>query len=277
MGRRALIAASGLAFLASGAVADAKIEYLKSKAKPVKASKQESQKLACPSGMHVLSGGVYTTGGSLEDEVAGSAPFDGADRDKQADDGWRGAINAGATDEKMRTYAICSNTLRTTYRQAKFDYAPTGLITGTEPECPGSSEPVGGGVTVPGNSTQVPIVVSYPDAGGWGSGLISYAGDGKATAHAICSGEPGIANTSASESTSANTQNRIDVSCPDGSSAIGGGGVFVPDSDDDVELATLNPSDGIDDDEKPDDGWTTWFNNQTSSSADTVTFVVCLG
>ena len=162
MGRRALIATLGMAFLASGAVADAKIERLKSKPKDVPAGKQATQKLACPQGMHVLSGGAYTSGSSLEDEVAGSAPFDGRDRDKRPDDGWKGEINAGPEDETMRTYAICSNTLKAVYKDEELDYSPTGLVEGVSVGCAVDTTPIGGGIGVPGKDTQVVVGSDLP-------------------------------------------------------------------------------------------------------------------
>ncbi|MDX6586309.1 MAG: hypothetical protein QOI31_782 [Solirubrobacterales bacterium] len=271
--RRAIAAALAISLLAGGTIAEAKIERLKSKQKEVGAGEQASQKLKCPNGMHVLSGGVYTTGSSLEDEVAGSAPFDGPDSDKKADDGWRGAINAGPAAKQMRTYATCSNSVDATYKRADFAFGGNFEAEKTQVDCPDGTEPIGGGLTVAGKSTERPLATSNrifsPSSFSlWESGLRTLAA-GTAVAHAICSDDPGLSVASGGGSVGPHAQTDYAASCPAGTTAIGGGGTYGPGDDggEALELASLLPSDGDDADGKADDGWTTWFNNEHASNS----------
>ncbi|MDQ2675802.1 MAG: hypothetical protein M3Y34_03255, partial [Actinomycetota bacterium] len=101
---------------APGAAATTKV--LRGDFIPVGAGEQAAQKVRCPAGLRVSGGCVYTTGSDLEDEVSDSYPIDGGDGDAKPDDGWKGAVNGGPGGAEFRTWAICTDAIKLSYRSA---------------------------------------------------------------------------------------------------------------------------------------------------------------
>jgi hypothetical protein len=231
--------------LLAAPTASATIVGLARKYNPVPADGQATQKLACPKGMHVISGGGYTTGCSLDDQLAQSAPFDGRDDNRTPDDGWLAPVNAGLQDRKMKTFATCSDKLAVVYKHRSSN------LTGVGPEsfvqCPTGKIPVGGGVTVDGRPPDTPMAASTPGSEGWYSWTRSPNGN-VGVVYAVCarlgSGESKITYHPRTENVAAQGQSLVTARCPKGSRLLGGG-AFAPDAGDEtaaVDLAALDPS-----------------------------------
>lgn len=277
-GSGALVLLAALAL--SDVAAEAKVKIVEGQFKEVAAGEQGSRKLACPREMQVVSGGAFTGGSSLEDEVADSAPYDGKDDDKKPDDGWKASINAGAGSVEFQTWAICSDTLKLTYRSRPSEDALQGEF-GTPP-CPVGTLAVGGGMEVKGRSIDTPLKGSRPTQTGdaWSSYAFSpnFPPGLKGVAHSVCAKSDKIQYVNNSKMVPNQTQDDVEAQCPSGTKVIGGGGGGG--NFDGVELASILPSDGSDDNSKPDDAWTTWSNNEDTGSAgqDAIGSVaVCLG
>jgi hypothetical protein len=260
--------------------AGAKIVGLAGKYKPVPADGQATQKLACPKGMHVLSGGGYTTGSSLDDQLAQSAPFDGRDDNKTPDDGWLASVNAGLQDQKMKTFATCSDKLAVAYKHHSSNLTAAG------PEslvlCPTGKIPMGGGVTVDGHPLDTPMAASTPGSAGWYSWTRSPNGN-VGVVYAVCarrgSGESKITYHSRTEDVAAQGQRLVTARCPKGSRLLGGG-AYAPDAGDEtaaVDLAALDPSNAAETLKQPWTRWEGWLNNATTISQALTTTAICRG
>jgi hypothetical protein len=268
-----------LALVVGGSTADAKTKIIKGKSKTVPANEQATQKLPCPSGMQVVGGGAYTDGATLEDEVAESAPYDSRDDGKKPDDGWRAAINAGPSEQQMHAYAVCSDSLKLTYKSRPAGPASGGGGYGESP-CPNGTKAVGGGMTVKGNNTNAPLKNSRPilDGGAWASmSIFMMSPETEGVAYSICADSDKIQHVTDGAMQASQTQLEVVVSCPEGTRVIGGGGGGG--SFDSLELASLNPEDGDDDNSKSDDGWAVWTNNESNDAASAAVsaYAVCLG
>ena len=272
-----LVPAALVALAFGSASADGKITRITSPNKRVPALGQATQKAPCPKGTHVLDGGAFTTGGSSEDEVAESAPYDGRDSNHRPEDGWLGSVNAGAEQAMTVTYAICSDSIGAVYRRQV-----VGLSTDSAggPECPAGTNPIGGGVAIAGKSTDLPLVSSFPGQTPFPSWQWAVQNNlhpaVNATGYSICSDSARVHYAShLLDVISPHSQHPTPVPCPAGTRVIGGGGYL---SDGFGEIASLHPSDGDDANGRPDDEWTTWFNNQAANdTADGNAVAVCFG
>jgi hypothetical protein len=160
-------------------------------------------RVACPRGTHVTGGGVklpvaYEDGGWLES----SAPFDGADGDSKADDGW--TVSGGVEERrvKMKLTAICAEGgARGGFGKLKYatgsGSAPTMNYGEASATCPGSARVTGGGVTTQGVAFH-PMTISSPfdsatdtnarPDNGWQGEFDNYSNSdpGLITAYVIC-------------------------------------------------------------------------------------------
>lgn len=254
------VLAIALATMLPGA-ASAKTKVLHGDFTPVGVGEQVSQKLRCPAGTRVSGGGAYTTGSGLEDEVSDSYPFDGKDADTKPDDGWKGAVNGGSASQ-MRAWAICTNAVRLTYRSAPVQ--PVSFGGQVTVPCGAGQRPVGGGIGVPGKALTSPlkgtVLSSFPM--GWQSSVINMTSPAP-TAYAICTPSDRVEHSGGSKNLGPGLQGSHSVGCAQGSKVLGGGGTGL--HTDQLEIASLLPSDGADANGKPDDGWTMWFNNESAS------------
>jgi len=272
---------AGAAFLVAVAVtataapgAAAKTKVLRGDFKSVGPGQQVSQKVGCPSGLRVSGGGTYTDGSSLEDEVADSYPFDGRDEDTKPDDGWKGAINGGPGGAQMQTWAMCTDAVKLTYSSAPAQ--PVSFGGRVTVPCPAEQDPVSGGMRVPGKLVTSPLKGSILSGlpAGWESSVINLTSP-TPTGYAICSPSKRVEHAGGSLNLGPSSQGKLEMPCPDGSTILGGGG--TGDSTNQLELASLLPSDADDDDGKPDDGWTTWFNNESATETDSMnSHALCL-
>jgi hypothetical protein len=264
-GRAGLLVAAVTAgaALAPGAAAD--VDVLRGMLKPVGPSEQVSQRVPCPDGLRVVGGGAYTSGSSLEDEVSDSAPFDGKDADAKPDDGWIGAVNGGGEPEEMRTWAICTDAIKLSYSSALAQ--PVSFGGEAEAPCPAGQDPVGGGMRVKGKTTTSPLKASIQNAlvMGWQSAAINVPDPPNlATGYAICSPSNRVEHAGGSQNMTAGDQDDLEMPCPSGTRILSGGGAGI--SSNQLEIASLLPSDAGDQNARPDDAWTMWFNNESVSS-----------
>lgn len=268
------VAVAATAALAPGAAAD--VDVLRGKFKPVGPGEQVSQKVRCPDGLRVSGGGVYTTGASLEDEVSDSAPFDGKDADAKPDDGWIGAVNGGAEPEAMRTWAICTDAIKLSYSSVPAQ--PVSFGGEATAPCRAGHDPVGGGMRVKGKTTTSPLKASIRNGFviGWESSAINVLDPpNAATGYAICSPSNRVERVGGSLNMAAGDQDDLEMPCPPGTHILSGGGAGT--SSNQLEIASLLPSDGDDQNTKPDDAWTMWFNNESVSSTGSMnSHAVCL-
>jgi hypothetical protein len=252
-----------LALVPTGA--SAKVVTVRGELKPVAPSVQVVEKVRCPAGLRVTGGGVYTEGATLEDEVGDSYPRDGRDRDAKPDDGWVGSVNGGALGAAMRTYAICSDALRLSYRRVPAQ--PTSFGGSASSPCRAGYAPVGGGMRVKGKSVDSPLKGSIANGNvlGWDSAALGLSAPAdQATGYSICSPSKKLEDVGISMNLGTKSQGRLDSQCPAGARVLSGGGNGVS-AFGALEIASLLPSDGSDGDSKPDDAWTMWFNNESAS------------
>jgi hypothetical protein len=290
----------GIAFIALLALTPTRAEafalVVQSAAKPVPGSGQATQKEPCPKGRWVTGGGVLTTGSTLEDEVADSGPYDGSDQDRKPDDGWRTSVNAGPDGAHMTTFAICEDYSPTVYRTSTTAYAP-GDIGSFETLCPTDTKAVGGGMSVSGRSTRMPLRSTAPLLGfdGWGANAANPTQKTvNAKVTAICMpvayhdfSVEGVHYTSRSldpmsqeavvgPELTLNDAPRLGCPYP-GPGRVYGGGAAVSfyDGPGDAEIASLYPVDGDDADSEPNDAWKAWFNNEATGTRTGSAIVVC--
>jgi hypothetical protein len=266
-----LLVAFGLS--AAPANAGISIKYVQSSSKPVPAGEQATKSVSCPLGMRVVSGGVYTGGVTVDDEVAESYPSDGPDPDDRSDDAWTGTISAGAADTFVRTHAVCAAGIPLTFRKEKSDLAPgPQQATAT---CPTETYSVGGGIDLAGKSTKRTIYTLQAGGATVASRRVWYNGVNNDTAntveaisHVICRPATFAVEVGfSSGSVNPGQQGSLIAHCPAGTKVIGGGAITFPAAT--SEIASVKPYDDEDEGSRPDDGWIAWFNNSGGTSSNT--------
>jgi hypothetical protein len=265
-----------IAACVAAAPAGAKTVIVKSHKKDIPDGGQATQKLPCPQGMHVLSGGGYSTGGSLGDQLAESAPYDGHDHGSRPDDGWLASFNSlTLSGRRMLTFATCSDSIRATYRH----HASNLTAFGTESvvECPDGTHAVGGGLTVAGDATDAPMGASVTFTGGTWVSWTEF-GNGDGVVHAVCAKGHGFTYPTQTESVANGFQSFVVATCPPGSKLIGGGAVAVDVGEETaVSLASLDPTDPDGRFQPPWRRWEGWLNNESGSAQNLRTVAVCHG
>lgn len=255
-------------------IADAKVarasyfEYV-STSRVAAAKSRTSDRAPCPKNRVVVGGGVYTSGGSLADEVASSAPYDGKDADRRPDDGWFGEINAGQGDATMTTYAICAPFLGVSYRKNSSEASPAKRSDESTP-CPEQAPlAYAGGVRTFSSSTKVSLAATIRADGQaiWES-TVNNATTKKVpfTTYVICADFRPEAYGAITSGDADVGQQSASVSCP-GAYHVVGGGVRVGGGLH-ASIASLRPEDDPDPNENesrnaPDDIWKVWLNNGT--------------
>lgn len=100
---------------------------------------------SCPRGTHVLGGGHYNNRGFGVVEAAHSGPYDGGDRGRAPDDGWR-AVLQRRDSVTATAYAICAP-LMPTYVRKRVDVEGGATVT-VRPSCrDAGDEPTSGGTS----------------------------------------------------------------------------------------------------------------------------------
>jgi hypothetical protein len=236
--------------------------------RPAASGVQTANVARCPDGTVVLGGGVHTSGTSLADEVATTAPFDGRDGDRRPDDGWIGEVNTGGAPATMTTYAICAPFGGVVYPARSKDVR-SGTRELAVVGCPRTHRGVGGGVRTIGTSTRTVVAESSRRLGGWrGAVNNDLAKRTTFTTHAICIRASVIGAVTITNGNQAPPgRSFLQQTCftVDPTHAISGGGSI--DGGLQGELAGLFPiDDGSDADSVRDDGWQIETNNQSSGN-----------
>lgn len=257
--------------VAPRADAATKIKVVRSDAKVVKPGRVASQRIACPKGMSVMSGGVSVTPGALT-ALAESLPFDGRDKDEQRDDGWRAvAINLDATKIKMRAYAVCSKGIPLLHIAFAVAAAP-GLKQDVV-NCPVGTEVVGGGVGLRTKDTGTRMVGSSPADGNDADSERDDRWFGEMfnpTAEPIPMTIAGICAEGTHDYTVATGNNNgvafeTSVVCADGSPLVGGG-VFFAGSSSDLSVQSIYPEGPF---------WKAIGANQSGAGIDQTVVAIC--
>jgi hypothetical protein len=128
----------------------------------VPASKSKTLTATCPKGTHALGGGEQNQEPYNSVFLRQTYPFDGADKDKKPDDGWRTRVqNREAHKVSVNTQAVCGKELPK-YVVVRF-LAPSGLETGQETaSCPPETFVYAGGMSAPAKSN-VAINATFPN------------------------------------------------------------------------------------------------------------------
>lgn len=275
-----LVGAVGLALPACASAATysaGRLIYVVKNA-PATAGTQSSKSARCPAGTEVTGGGAFTSGTTVDDEVATSAPFDGGDRDAHPDDGWLAEINSEAAQGHVMTvYAICAPFSNLRYAHVKASVDPNVGRT-VHVACPQGTRPVGGGAQTSSASTAIALRQTFPwqrplsdmDFEGWqGTANNLSASPKKVAVYAICRHVTTGANYNYTGSFSGATpllqSSDTTPACTGGLHASGGGAFIKAGLQGD--LASTAPLDTAGDvDAAPDDDWTSRFNNETGTT-----------
>lgn len=186
-------AVSALAICSKGV----KLRY---RAKIVGASQLITAKLGCGKGKgwRVTSGGVWSVSGGSA--INSSHPYDGNDRDRAPDDGWRIRILRGGIPGSVTIHVICARGLKLAYKRSKkVAIGPgneTAQVRSLAPGCGKKRHVVGGGPKLTGLINRARIVSSIPVDGPdadkvpddrWRSKAVNFGGSGiTMRAFAIC-------------------------------------------------------------------------------------------
>jgi hypothetical protein len=255
----------------------------------VDADKQGELPVKCPKGTFPVGGGAYTSGSTLEDEVASNAPYDGKDQDRRPDDGWIAEVNAGPniSGVTMVTYAVCAPFDHLAY-VAKESVAKPQRRHGVLARCPAPTTlTLGGGVMTTGRSTQVALGDTEPehvsdDRFGW-TGAVNNgrSKEERFTVWAVCRkmSVKGTTGDSQRAQDVPTGQHSYDMPCyePGGDRHVLSGGTGLPDIGLQGEVASTLPFDDASDvDSTPDNGWTSWLNNESLTPATRDTSSFCM-
>jgi hypothetical protein len=265
--------------VASAAVQQVSYFSYVSVSKQAPAGNQTATVARCPAGRVALGGGVSTTGGTMDDEMATTAPFDGRDRNRRPEDGWIGEINTGSQPQTMTTYAVCAPFSGISY-PAKMRSVQPGTRRGAEVACREGHALLGGGVRTAGDSTRLVVAESTPPelpAVRWRSAVNNGLGkERRFTTFAVCMRVQAEGFTTSSVFTPAQPGRSTDTNfcfSPHPVHTVSGGGDIAGGLQ--GELASLRPTDGGDGDSAPDDGWQLSTNNETSGNLDRGILVHC--
>ena len=164
---------------------------------PDGSSGQRTASAPCPVFKHVTGGGMFiATTGSWE---SSSYPYDGPDKDKIPDDGWKGGVfDTLGGPGGMQAYAVCATGLKLDYVKKGPSPVPVKHAVSLRVACPVNEHVVGGGVKLTGAQNMGRMFASFPydstDKGktpddGWQIGVYNLGGGKKtATGWAICLG-----------------------------------------------------------------------------------------
>jgi hypothetical protein len=258
--RGAIVAA--LAFLAAAAPAGASVirsggfRYV-TKNYPSQSEALRTLSAPCPRGTHVWGGGHYNTGGFSEALPRHSYPYDGGDRGKSPDDGWKAQVSA-QEGVIVSVYATCAA------RPPRYERGsvPAGghLKTPGEVGCDKGFEAVSGGTQGYQHAIEA---ASGPDFGelGWFVSLDNYGEDRVVKSFAVCVKRTVVA-PSDNDEVLPGTQEGHSVSCPAGLRIVGGG-AGNPAPFRDIAMAASRPqgfgSTGA-------DGWQVYLDNFDDSN-----------
>ncbi len=262
--------------------AQARIRYVQAPPKALPDGGQGSAKTDCPNGTHVLGGGQYVFSGLYEANLVTSTPYDGRDRGRAPDDGWKSSVRSFDADNTLTMFAICAGH-KPSYVKDAFRVGGLQTFTGRM-RCGNGAHVIGGGVRLP---------VSYDDAG-WlrssapfdGNDVGAKPDDGwKATGGveerqvdmavtAIC-GSAQLKYGVGEGTASPKSFGEAFADCP-GRSRLVGGGMSAASGALGNAMTISSPFDDADPNGRLDDGWQGEFDNYSFTDPGQITaFAIC--
>lgn len=251
---------------------------------PLANNSQMSDYSGCGDETEPIGGGIYITGGGLGIEVNFTFPADSPTDTNRRPDGWDSGANSDASgDQTLTDHTICSDQ-PLSYRSERAAL-PLDTDRTARADCPGDMHVASGGVNIiEPDDLQREVVESYPvDDGdpdsepddGWVGRASNYGSAGPAMlkVFAVCTTKA-LSYRSSTHGVPGGTQVGDSVNCPPGTRVVGGG-MEITKPGDVTESATVAPFDGSDDDNKADDGWESWTNNEGAQKRRMTTWAVC--
>jgi hypothetical protein len=219
---------------------------------------------ACPTGTVVWGGGVWISSGALGADVNSSYP---------TNNGWVADVNnAGGSDTTFVVYAICAKRPQLYLIQsASFSSLAGHQASGTVP-CPGTSKVLGGGGYSDLGLTSVNINSTFPpNKRSWRVDMNNAsASNGTFIVFTVCGKTAGRTNIVGSAvSNPAGQQTHTFTLCPAPQVPSGGGEL----SSSNNTAVNLNGSAPVGNG----NGWESWENNASALTANTTTYVICVG
>ncbi len=268
------------------------LQYKTGSSKVIPSGEIATQKVKCPPGSHVVSGGQFIFSGQNEVRLTRSIPYDSQDNDNAPDDGWKtsaaGYAPGGGT---LAVTAICDDRLPA-YRTTKAKRVGTNASGVRElngvARCPKGTRTLGGGAQISGawnaggvlsHSNPHPVGSNRQDKG-WEATALDFIGgpssfptdDVKVTT--IC-GEQRPVYVVAEVATPPNSFGEAFANCPSGTDLVGGGAWLVQLRDHFLTIST--PFDDGKPDQRPDDGWYAEADSQNSTfSLGLRAYAICL-
>jgi hypothetical protein len=165
---------------------------LRERTRMISADTSGGTKVHCPPGTRVTGGGA-DIGGTENNQLASTHPFDDGDPNKRPDDGWAAAGNNGDSDTtSFKVGAVCTASGKFVYRTRSASVAPDD-VKFRSVRCPRGTRVSGGGVDArAGNEVAATAPIDRDDADtepddGWLGGINNEGSDPRRiTAFAIC-------------------------------------------------------------------------------------------
>ena len=217
---------------------------------------RSTESVKCPKGKHVFGGGASADAGSAV--LVASFPFDGHDRDKQPDDGWRVSVDNRDAATTAQVAAVCA-ARKPTYRTQSFKAVPGDQSTSSA-LCSHGQHATGGGVDYAPPAGGGLIESTFPGAGReWAVFIDNYGAKRvPATAYATCARGDFTKVQGGFFQVPAFGVLDGSAGCPGGKQTTGGGVLSEYNEGPDYDTSGINtsfPIDGADGDLAPDDAW----------------------
>jgi hypothetical protein len=218
----------------------------------------------CPAGSVVWGGGVWISSGALGANVNSSYP---------SNNGWAADVNnAGGSDTTFVVYAICAKQPKQYLVQSASISNLAGQQTSATVPCPGTSKVLSGGGYSDLGITSVNLNSTFPSSKkSWRVDMNNAsASNGSVTVYAVCGKTAGRTNiVGTAVSNPAGQQTHSTVLCP-APQVPSGGGELSSSSNTGVNLNGTAPVGNG-------NGWESWENNASGLTANTTSYVVCVG
>lgn len=229
----------------------------------------------CPEGTHVYGGGHYNNKSFGSLTAHHSFPFDGADRGKKPDDGWRTRVTI-AEELIPSAYAVCAKAMPMYLEQ---DFLASAALQRQEVAmlCPDAAGPaISGGTDGPADVREVESAHGNLFAQ-WDMAVENRAGvDTVATMFTVCSNDFGIGVNSSSASVPAQDQEGDTTDCDAGNPyPIGGGQENDGAAQGNIVVAASRPVNFTIAAPGTAGGWETYVDNHHTSAIGFTTDVTC--
>jgi hypothetical protein len=231
-----------------------------------------TKKAPCPKQTHVLSGGHYNSGGFGDVIGAHAYPYDGDDRGKAPDDGWKAQLRAIGASVPASVHAICTRRVFPEYPKVTDTVIPDGLEDLTQVDCdPVSLEATGGGSRGPAFVREVETWSGGED---WTVGLANHGqAEKEVTVYAVCAEVPQMTFADDSPTVAANEdqQTLTEAECHPSTPHVVGGG-FLSNGSDTLQglavIAATRPGQNL-------SSWRVWMDNHGETNPNIFARAVC--